>query len=159
MRTPRRGRQETKRGTHSSEVELAVPLLDAETPATAALISAAVASSTRSCCEMMQPAASLASSHVLPLPVLSVLLPGANVPVVRASCGSPPSFAISFASRASFSRLRSRYGMSSSPPIAADRAPARRADVLSMRATWNRSDFLRACLSAASATSSALASP
>ena len=95
MRTPRRGRQETKRGTHSSEVELAVPLLDAETPATAALISAAVASSTRSFCEMMQPAASLASSHVLPLPVLSLLLPGANVPVWSASCGSPPSFAIS----------------------------------------------------------------
>ncbi|KAL7280160.1 hypothetical protein ACG7TL_006579 [Trametes sanguinea] len=68
-------------------------------------------------------------------------------------------FATSFASRASFSFFRSRYGMSSSPPMAAERAPARRAAVLSMRATWKRSDFLRACLSAASATSSADASP
>lgn len=67
-------------------------------PATAALISAAVASSTRRFCEKMHPGSSSATSHVLPAAVGSPIVPGAKVPDVRASCGSPPTDAICFAS-------------------------------------------------------------
>jgi hypothetical protein len=71
---------------------------DAETPATAALISSAVASSTMRFCVKMQPVLSFASSQVLPLPVLSLVLPALNVPALSASVGSPPTAAICLAS-------------------------------------------------------------
>jgi len=47
-------------------------LLAPEMPATAAVISAAVASSTRRFCEIMHPTGSFSTSQVLPLPVLSL---------------------------------------------------------------------------------------
>lgn len=68
------------------------------TPATAALISSAVASGTRRFCETMQPMVSSASSQVFPLAVGSPIVPGAKVPVASASCGSPPTEAICLAS-------------------------------------------------------------
>ena len=71
---------------------------DALTPATAALISSVVASSTRRFCVKMQPSWSFASSHELPFAVGSPIWPGANVPDMRASVGSPPTDAICFAS-------------------------------------------------------------
>lgn len=71
---------------------------DALTPATAALISSVVASSTRRFCVKMHPIGSFASSHELPLAVGSPIVPGANVPDMRASVGSPPMDAICFAS-------------------------------------------------------------
>jgi len=55
------------------------------TPATAALISAGVASSMRRFSEKMHPGSSSATSQVLPAPVVSPMVPGANVPVRRAS--------------------------------------------------------------------------
>ena len=71
---------------------------DALTPATAALISSVVASSTSRFCVKMQPSWSFASSHELPFAVGSPIWPGANVPDMRASVGSPPTDAICFAS-------------------------------------------------------------
>lgn len=58
------------------ELELAVEFEaeadePAETPATAAVISAAVASSTMRFCEKMQPSTSSATSQVFPAPVVS----------------------------------------------------------------------------------------
>ena len=67
---------------------------DAELPATAALISWAVASGTRRFWVKMQPCSSSALSQDLPLPVASLRLPGAKVPAFTASCGSPPTEAI-----------------------------------------------------------------
>ncbi len=81
-----------------THLALAAALLPDETPATAALISSAVASSTRRFCVKMQPFGSLASSQELPLPVLSLRSPGANVPDLSASSGSPPTDAICLAS-------------------------------------------------------------
>ena len=46
----------------------------------------------------MQPSWSFASSHELPFAVGSPIWPGANVPDMRASVGSPPTDAICFAS-------------------------------------------------------------
>jgi len=62
----------------------------AETAATAALISSAVASSTNKFSEKMQPGSSSATSQVLPAAVGSPMVPGANVPDIRAIEGSPP---------------------------------------------------------------------
>ena len=72
--------------------------LEAETPATAAAISSAVASRTRRFSVKMQPTGSFCVSQVLPAPVLSVRLPGAKVPVSRATEAFPPIEAICFAS-------------------------------------------------------------
>lgn len=70
----------------------------AETPATAASISAAVASSTSRFWLKMHPSASFASSHELPAPVVSPTWPGLKVPDLSATCGSPPMEAICLAS-------------------------------------------------------------
>ena len=67
-------------------------------PATAALISAAVASSTKRFCVKMHPVGSLVVSHEFPFAVGSPKVPGANVPDLRASWGSPPTAAICLAS-------------------------------------------------------------
>lgn len=86
----------------ASDVAVALALspapADALTPATAALISSVVASSTRRFCVKMHPSWSFASSHELPFAVGSPIWPGANVPDMRASVGSPPTDAICFAS-------------------------------------------------------------
>jgi hypothetical protein len=71
---------------------------EAEIPATAAVISSLVASGTRRPSVKMHPTGSFCVSQVLPFPVLSVRLPGAKVPVSRATEGSPPIEAICFAS-------------------------------------------------------------
>lgn len=84
--------------TAAAVVVDAASAVDADTPETAALISSAVASSTSRFCVKMQPSGSFASSHVLPFAVASSRLPGANVPDFSASCGSPPTAAICFAS-------------------------------------------------------------
>lgn len=70
----------------------------AATPATAALISASVASSTKRFCVKIHPFKSVATSQVFPLAVGSPIVPGANVPDLRASVGVPPTDAICFAS-------------------------------------------------------------
>ena len=75
-----------------------VAVAEALIPDTAALISSVVASSTRRFCVKMQPSWSFASSHELPFAVGSPIWPGANVPDMRASVGSPPTDAICFAS-------------------------------------------------------------
>lgn len=62
--------------------------------ATAASISAAVTSGTRRFWVKMQPFGSLASSQVLPAAVGSPMVPGAKVPLLMASWGSPPMEAI-----------------------------------------------------------------
>jgi hypothetical protein len=72
--------------------------LEAETPATAAAISSSVASRTRRFSVKMQPTGSFCVSQVLPAPVLSVRLPGAKVPVSRATEAFPPIEAICCAS-------------------------------------------------------------
>lgn len=54
------------------------------TPATAALISSAVASSTSKFWVKIHPGSSSAVSHVLPLAVASFTSPGANVPALSA---------------------------------------------------------------------------
>ena len=70
------------------------PALAVTPPATAALISSTVASSTRRFCVKMQPTGSFWSSQELPLPVLSFRSPGAKVPALRAVVASPPMLAI-----------------------------------------------------------------
>lgn len=72
--------------------------LEAETPATAAAISSSVASRTRRSSVKIQPTGSFCVSQVLPFPVSSVRLPGAKVPVSRATEAFPPIEAICFAS-------------------------------------------------------------
>jgi hypothetical protein len=72
--------------------------LEAETPETAAAISSSVASGTRRFSVKMQPTGSFCVSQVLPAPVLSVRLPGAKVPVSRATEAFPPIEAICCAS-------------------------------------------------------------
>jgi hypothetical protein len=79
-------------GAAALEVET-VPL-EAEIPATAATISSSVASRTRRSSVKMQPTGSFCVSQVLPAPVLSVRLPGAKVPVSRATEAFPPIEAI-----------------------------------------------------------------
>lgn len=71
--------------------------LEDEMPATAALISSTVASGTRRLSVKMHPKASLASSQVFPFPVGSPMVPGANVPELRASVALPPTDAICLA--------------------------------------------------------------
>ena len=68
------------------------------TPATAASISSAVASSTSRFWVKIQPGSSSRVSHVFPLAVGSLTSPGAKVPDLRASWGSPPTEAICLAS-------------------------------------------------------------
>lgn len=92
----------------------AAATLEAATPATAELISAAVASSTRRFSVSMQPIGSSVVSQELPLAVGSPIwssflaekccgrlvrrtVPGANVPAFNASWGSPPMDAICWA--------------------------------------------------------------
>ena len=72
-------------------------LAGAATPATAASISAAVASSTSKFWVKIHPGSSSIVSQLLPLAVGSFTSPGANVPDLRASWGSPPIDAICFA--------------------------------------------------------------
>src|SRR5437764_933882 len=79
-------------GAAAFEVET-VPL-EAETPETAAAISSSVASRTRRFSVKMQPTGSFCVSQVLLAPVLSVRLPGAKVPVSRATEAFPPIEAI-----------------------------------------------------------------
>jgi hypothetical protein len=83
-------------GATALEVETAP--LQAETPVTAAAISSSVASRTRRSSVKMQPTGSFCVSQVLPAPVLSVRLPGAKVPVSRATEVFPPIEAICCAS-------------------------------------------------------------
>jgi hypothetical protein len=59
-------------GLDAEPDELVTALEDEEIPTTAAVISAAVASSTKRFCEKIHPSISSATSHVLPLPVSSV---------------------------------------------------------------------------------------
>lgn len=72
-------------------------LAGAATPATAASISAAVASSRSKFSVKIHPGSSSTVSQLLPLAVGSFTSPGANVPDLRASWGSPPIDAICFA--------------------------------------------------------------
>lgn len=63
----------------------------------AAAISSAVASGTNRFWVKIQPSLSFWSSQELPLAVGSLTSPGAKVPALRASCGSPPTDAICLA--------------------------------------------------------------
>ena len=80
-----------------AEAITALAGVEAEIPATAALISWAVASGIRRFWVKIQPCSSSALSQDLPLPVTSLMLPGAKVPAFTACCGSPPTEAICFA--------------------------------------------------------------
>ena len=85
-------------GGGAAALEAGTAPLEAETPATAAVISSSVASRTRRSSVKIQPTGSFCVSQVLPFPVLSVRLPGAKVPVSRATEAFPPIEAICFAS-------------------------------------------------------------
>jgi hypothetical protein len=85
-------------GGGAAAVEVETVKLEAETPATAAAISSSVASRTRRSSVKMQPTGSFCVSQVLPAPVSSVRLPGAKVPVSRATEAFPPIEAICCAS-------------------------------------------------------------
>jgi hypothetical protein len=85
-------------GGGAAALEAETVPLEAVTPATAAAISSSVASRTMRSSVKMQPTGSFCVSQVLPAPVLSVRLPGAKVPVSRATEAFPPIEAICCAS-------------------------------------------------------------
>ena len=85
-------------GGGAAALEAETAPLEAEAPATAAVISSSVASRTRRFSVKMQPTGSFCVSQVLPAPVSSVRLPGAKVPVSRATEAFPPIEAICCAS-------------------------------------------------------------
>ena len=85
-------------GGEAAALEAETVPLETETPATAAAISSSVASRTRRSSVKIQPTGSFCVSQVWPAPVSSVRLPGAKVPVSRATDAFPPIEAICFAS-------------------------------------------------------------